>query len=149
MQVQSTETIPSRVKGLKLHTLLNILGTVSFILAFIIIEVNKFRNGKAHFISYHGKLGLLIVILVIIAAGAGSASVYFPSLFGGRAQAKLVYKPHRILGYSTVALISLNLILGVYSGWGLNVLSHHLIWSFVVITLLASLVSTLDTRKLK
>jgi hypothetical protein len=118
-------------------------------IAFIIIEITKVRMGNPHFTSNHGQFGLTIFILIWIAAFAGTASLYIPGLFGGRANAKRVYAPHRILGYLLVAFMLINISLGVFTSYGLGSFKHHWVIIACVIVLYISLILTCDIKKVR
>jgi hypothetical protein len=125
------------------------LGTICIIIAFSIVEANKNNLGAMHFTSQHGQLGLSIFVLVWIAAFLGIGSLYFPRIFGGRAKAKNVYAPHRIIGYWITIFMLVNVILGIFTAWGMS--NFKLPWVFVacVVVLLISFILSIDIRKVK
>ncbi|KXN69392.1 hypothetical protein CONCODRAFT_8185 [Conidiobolus coronatus NRRL 28638] len=149
LQVQWTENNKRRLKGARIHSILNGLATVCIMIAFIIIEINKASMGRPHFTSTHGQFGLVIFILIWIAALAGTISLYIPGVFGGRAKAKRVYAPHRILGYLLVAFMLINICLGVFTAYGLGTFEHHWVIVACIIVLYISLMLTCDIKKVR
>ncbi|KXN69388.1 hypothetical protein CONCODRAFT_8181 [Conidiobolus coronatus NRRL 28638] len=149
LQVQCTEHSKKRLKGAKIHTILNGLATVCIMISFIIIVISKNSSKRAHFTSVHGQFGLVIFIFIWIAAFAGTASLYIPGVFGGRPKAKRVYSPHRILGYLLVIFMLIETCLGVFTSYGLHNFKYHWVIVSCIIVLSISLILTLDIKKVR
>ncbi|KAG8987474.1 hypothetical protein FRB93_004501 [Tulasnella sp. JGI-2019a] len=80
---------------------------------------NKYNHGAPHFTSWHGRFGLLTLILLTIQVLIGGGSVWFGGrVFGGEDRAKAIYKYHRISGYVIVVLLLVTIHLsGGYADW--------------------------------
>ncbi|WWC71712.1 uncharacterized protein I206_105670 [Kwoniella pini CBS 10737] len=80
---------------------------------------NKYIHGSSHFTTWHGKLGLISIIWIITQAFIGASSVWFNGkLFGGKENAKKVYKYHRLSGYLLITLMLFTIYLaGIHSDW--------------------------------
>lgn len=105
---------PHKTKG-RVHWLLQVLCVCCAVLGLAAIFYNKQLNGKPHFTSWHGLLGLLTVC----AAGAQSAAavpLVYHSLAKGWSLAKLK-RYHAASGLITYLLGSGSLLLGLCSAW--------------------------------
>ncbi|WWC90874.1 uncharacterized protein L201_005811 [Kwoniella dendrophila CBS 6074] len=80
---------------------------------------NKYLHGAKHFTTWHAKLGLISIIWVLTQATIGALSVWFNGkAFGGKENAKRVYKYHRLSGYLLVTLMLITIHLaGIHSDW--------------------------------
>lgn len=105
---------PHKTKG-RVHWLLQCLCVCCAALGLAAIVYNKHLNGKPHFTSWHGLLGLLTVC----AAGAQSLAavpLIYHSLAKGWSLAKLK-RYHGASGLVTYLLGSGSLLLGLCSTW--------------------------------
>lgn len=62
---------------IKIHWILNIAANVCIFLGFAAIYLNKNLNKKPHFTSWHGTLGLVSVILVLIQSFFALSLIYY------------------------------------------------------------------------
>jgi uncharacterized membrane-anchored protein len=93
-----------------------------------VIEYNKISHNGTHFVSPHAILGLITYILTALQAVVGITQYFVPQLYGGEANAKKLYKYHRVGGYvillamlATVVLVgALILLIGVVPRIRLN-----------------------------
>lgn len=78
------------------------------------------QPGTSHWISYHGILGTLCVVVAWIQAALGAASIWWKGkLVGGENRGKALWKYHRLSGYVLVGLFLLTAALGVVeTTWG-------------------------------
>jgi cytochrome b-561 domain containing protein 2 len=69
-------------------------------------------------LTHHQTFGLITIIWLVIHASLGATSVWAPSLFGGVARAKAIWKYHRISGYLLLPFMFLTAHLaGAWSTW--------------------------------
>ncbi|XP_013132527.1 transmembrane reductase CYB561D2 [Oreochromis niloticus] len=97
------------------HRLLQGLCASCAVLGFAAIFYNKHLNGKPHFTSWHGLLGLLTVC-VVIAQSLAAMPLSYPSLAKGWSLAKLK-RYHAASGLITYLLGSASMLLGLCSVW--------------------------------
>ncbi|XP_017290937.1 cytochrome b561 domain-containing protein 2 [Kryptolebias marmoratus] len=105
---------PHKTKG-RVHWALQSLCCVCAALGLAAIFYNKRLNGKAHFTSWHGLLGLLTVCAVG-GQSLAAAPLAYPSLAKGWSLAKLK-RYHAASGLVTYLLGSASLLLGLCSAW--------------------------------
>lgn len=103
--LQPTHTPTQKIRGTHFHAALLGAAALLFAAAFIIIEVNKFDHGFAHFTSAHGRLGLASYIALALQSAVGVSQYFVPRVWGGVANAKKVYRWHRVAGYALVVLL--------------------------------------------
>lgn len=65
---------PPRVTALQNHMLVQLTATAFILLGFSVIYWNKMLNGKSHFTSLHGKVGLITTILAAVTPSMGLVS---------------------------------------------------------------------------
>lgn len=129
--LQPTHTAKQKKQGTYVHSALNSLALLSAIAGLIVIEYNKFAHNGAHFVSVHGRLGLVTYILVAGQALVGATSFYTPVVYGGVDNAKALYKYHRVGGYLTVLVMMATVVSATYTDFNKNVLGIQL-WAVVV-----------------
>lgn len=105
---------PHKTKG-RVHWILQCLCVSSAVLGLAAISYNKHVNGKPHFTSWHGLLGLLTVFVVGLQSLAAVPLIYH-SLAKGWSLAKLK-RYHAASGLVTYLLGSASLLLGLCSAW--------------------------------
>uniref|UniRef100_A0A665SXT5 ascorbate ferrireductase (transmembrane) n=1 Tax=Echeneis naucrates TaxID=173247 RepID=A0A665SXT5_ECHNA len=105
---------PHKVKG-GVHWILQCLSVSCAVLGLAAISYNKFLNGKAHFTSWHGLLGLLTVCVVVLQSLAAVPLIY-QTLAKGWSLAKLK-RYHAASGLVSYLLGSVSLLLGLRSAW--------------------------------
>ncbi|KAM3621111.1 uncharacterized protein V6R79_006177 [Siganus canaliculatus] len=106
--------LPHKAKG-RAHWILQCLCASCAVLGLAAIWYNKHLNGKAHFTSWHGLLGVLTVGVVGLQSVAAVPLIYH-SLAKGWSLAKLK-RYHATTGLVTYLLGSVSLLLGLNSGW--------------------------------
>ncbi|XP_076012671.1 transmembrane reductase CYB561D2 [Genypterus blacodes] len=99
----------------RLHWILQSLALCCALLGLAAIFYNKHLNGKAHFTSWHGLLGLITVCVVSVQSVAALPLIYH-SLAKGWSLAKLK-RYHAASGLVTYLLGSISLCLGLCSTW--------------------------------
>ncbi|GAA6221873.1 cytochrome b561 domain-containing protein 2 [Lates japonicus] len=105
---------PHKTKG-RVHWILQCLCLSCAVLGLAAISYNKHLNGKPHFTSWHGLLGLLTVCVVGLQSLAAVPLIYH-SLAKGWSLAKLK-RYHAASGLVTYLLGSVSLLLGLCSTW--------------------------------
>ncbi|KAF7665471.1 hypothetical protein LDENG_00142630 [Lucifuga dentata] len=105
---------PHKTKG-RIHWILQCLCVCCAVLGLAAIFYNKHLNGKAHFTSWHGLLGL-VTVCVVVAQSAAALPLIYHSLAKGWSLAKLK-RYHAASGLITYLLGSVSLFLGLCSTW--------------------------------
>ncbi|XP_045884725.1 transmembrane reductase CYB561D2 isoform X2 [Micropterus dolomieu] len=105
---------PHKTKA-RVHWILQCLCVSCAVLGLAAISYNKHLNGKPHFTSWHGLLGLLTVCVVGFQSLAAVPLIY-PSLAKGWSLAKLK-RYHATSGLITCLLGSGSVLLGLSSAW--------------------------------
>ncbi|KAA0712011.1 Cytochrome b561 domain-containing protein 2 [Triplophysa tibetana] len=103
-----------KTKG-RLHWILQCLCVFCAIVGLIAIAYNKNLNEKPHFTSWHGLIGLVTVIVVVLQS-LGALSLLYPKLAKGWSLAKLK-RYHATSGLLTYLLGSISLLLGLCTAW--------------------------------
>ncbi|KAM8917218.1 transmembrane reductase CYB561D2 isoform 1-T1 [Spinachia spinachia] len=107
-------TLPHKTKA-RSHWILQCLCVSCAALGLAAIVYNKHLNGKPHFTSWHGLLGLLAACVVALQSSAAVPLLY-PSLAKGWSLAKLK-RYHAAAGLVAYLLGSGSLLLGLRSAW--------------------------------
>ncbi|XP_070706052.1 transmembrane reductase CYB561D2 [Pempheris klunzingeri] len=105
---------PHKTKG-RAHWILQCLCACCAVLGVAAISYNKHLNGKPHFTSWHGLLGLFTVCVLGVQSVAAVPLIYH-SLAKGWSLAKLK-RYHAASGLVTYLLGSVSLLLGLSSAW--------------------------------
>ncbi|XP_071388234.1 transmembrane reductase CYB561D2 [Centroberyx affinis] len=105
---------PHKTKG-RVHWVLQCLCVCCAALGLAAITYNKHLNGKPHFTSWHGLVGLVTVCVVGVQSLAAVPLIYH-SLAKGWSLAKLK-RYHAASGLVTYLLGSASLLLGLCSAW--------------------------------
>ncbi|XP_078104727.1 transmembrane reductase CYB561D2 isoform X2 [Sander vitreus] len=105
---------PHKTKG-RVHWILQCLCVSCAVLGLTAISYNKHLNGKPHFTSWHGLLGLLTVCVVGLQSLAAVPLIYH-SLAKGWSLAKLK-RYHAASGLVTYLLATASLLFGLSSAW--------------------------------
>ncbi|XP_023117970.1 transmembrane reductase CYB561D2 [Amphiprion ocellaris] len=106
--------LPHKTKGC-VHWVLQCLCVSCAVLGLAAISYNKHLNGKPHFTSWHGLLGLFTVC-VAAAQSLAALPLIYHSLAKGWSLAKLK-RYHAASGLITYLLGSCSLLLGLFSAW--------------------------------
>ncbi|KAI1815724.1 eukaryotic cytochrome b561-domain-containing protein [Poronia punctata] len=133
--LQPTHTGTQKQVGQKVHAGLNLLAFLIFLVGVVGIEVNKFKNNGVHFHSVHGYLGVITSIWILLQYFVGFTMYVTPALYGGEANAKKIWKYHRMNGYVLLLLIMVTVTSAVETDYNQNVLGLKL-WAMIVIFLL-------------
>lgn len=147
--LQPTSTQKQKVQGTYIHSALNTIALGLLIAGLVVIEMNKASHPETRFQSTHGKLGLIVYILLGIQFAIGVAQFYTPNLFGSVDKAKSIYKYHRWSGYIIVVASAATICLATQTGFNNNVL-HIRLWATIVaaVLLVIGLVPRIKKRKL-
>ncbi|KAF8644136.1 hypothetical protein AX16_008663 [Volvariella volvacea WC 439] len=120
LTLQPTSQPKTKAAGFKRHqAAILFIGVPSIIVGTSAISYNKWLNGKDHYTTWHGRLGILAVTWLVFQVLIGGGSVWFGgAAFGGGTKAKAVWKYHRLSGYLLFPLFLFTTHLGgVWSGW--------------------------------
>lgn len=135
--------LSERKLKVKYHWVIQVLSAVCIHLGFSSIFYNKVRNGKDHFVSWHGKIGLAAVIMTTLQAVAGSSLIYYNVglLNPGGLTLALRKKMHALVGALTFFVGYLALVTALYSKFVLQNTSEVSWYALLVLmTMLASVV---------
>lgn len=103
---------------------------ILFLSAFVIIEINK--GTHPHFISSHGILGLITVVLIVLQALVGVFQFFFPvTIFGSVDAGKRIYKYHRRSGYVLLLLEMATIVAATQTRYNIAVI-HIPLWGVLV-----------------
>jgi hydrogenase maturation factor HypF (carbamoyltransferase family) len=133
--LQPTHTQTQKRQGAHVHAAFNMTGVAALLAGLVIIEYNKFSHHGAHFKSVHATLGLVTSALLIVQALIGLTQFYTPALYGSVANAKKIYKYHRMAGYAVLGLALATIIAATQTAYSRAVL-HINVWAVVVAALL-------------
>lgn len=147
--LQPTSTQKQKIQGTYIHSGLNFIALGLLIAGLIIIEMNKASHPETRFQSAHGKIGMILYILLVLQFIVGALQFYAPSIFGSVDKAKSIYKYHRMSGYLIIILSVVTICLATQTPFNANVLCIRL-WAAVVasILLLAGLIPRIKKHKL-
>ncbi|SNX84915.1 related to Cytochrome b561 [Melanopsichium pennsylvanicum] len=121
LQRTSTHAPAEKKAAFNAHQTINLLLVLPlFTVGASIMYYLHDQPGASHWISYHGILGSLCVVVAWIQAALGAASVWWKGkLVGGENKGKALWKWHRLSGYVLVALFLTTAVLGVVeTTWG-------------------------------
>jgi len=137
LTLQPTSQPKTKAAGLVRHQLAMIfLGYPVLLLGTAAVSYNKYLGGRAHFVSWHGTIGIITIALTLFQVILGGGSVWNNGqLFGGNPKAKLVWKYHRLSGYILFPLYLFTAYLG--GAWS-NYTSEY---SIFIVRLLAYFVA--------
>ncbi|KAI0601799.1 eukaryotic cytochrome b561-domain-containing protein [Biscogniauxia sp. FL1348] len=133
--LQPTHTGSQKQVGQKVHAALNLLSFVTFLVGVVSIEVNKFKYNGPHFHSVHGYLGVIASFWILTQYAVGFTMYGVPKLYGGEANAKKIWKYHRISGYVLVLLLLATVTSASVTEYNENVLGLKL-WAMILISVL-------------
>ncbi|KAI1761696.1 hypothetical protein GGR53DRAFT_459654 [Hypoxylon sp. FL1150] len=133
--LQPTHTGQQKAVGQKVHAGLNFLAFAIFAVGVISIEVNKFISNGAHFHSVHGYLGVVASFWLLAQYIIGFTMFGVPALYGGEANAKKIWKYHRLSGYALLLFLAATVISATQTDYNVNVLKLKL-WAMIVIFVL-------------
>ncbi|KAH8677469.1 eukaryotic cytochrome b561-domain-containing protein [Xylariales sp. PMI_506] len=136
--LQPTHTGQQKVVGQKLHAGLNLLSFVILVGGVVVIEYNKFRNDGDHFHSVHGYLGVTSAVVLLLQYLVGFTMFAVPKVYGGEANAKKIWKYHRLSGYVLLLLLLATVTSAAETTYNQNVLGLKL-WALILISVLVVL----------
>jgi len=147
--LQPTHTAQQKKEGTYAHAAFNDVALLAFIAAFVVIEVNKYKNGLPHFESLHGILGFATYVLLLIQATVGFTQYFVPSLYGGVDRAKKVWKYHRVAGYLVFTLALVTVIAATQTSFNKSTFDIKL-WATIVLSviILAGILPRIKKQKL-
>ncbi|GAA6007951.1 hypothetical protein JCM11491_006553 [Sporobolomyces phaffii] len=106
--------------GQKLHQAFQGVATLLIIAGSVAILYKKASSNAPHFTTWHAKIGLITLCLILSQALFGAVAVFTPSLVGGPGKAKALYKYHRLSGYLGLILLLATPVLALWSDWVVN-----------------------------
>jgi cytochrome b-561 domain-containing protein 2 len=120
----------SSITNVQIHSSLNDCAIILALVGFFAIYSRKDDLGKPHFGSWHSWAGLCALAGFVLNAAHGILRT--TRLLGGHTTGKSastlqwiwVSQFHRIAGSTSHVVAMIALILGLYSGWGVNVLGN-------------------------
>lgn len=133
--LQPTHTAEQKRAGTIAHFSLNAAAVAALIAGAVVIQVNKFNHNGTHFKSTHAILGLMTYVILLLQSLVGFTQYFTPTLFGSVANAKSIYKYHRISGYVTLILLLVTVGAATYTTFNVNTL-HIKLWAVVVTSIL-------------
>ena len=99
------------------HVVLEVIAFIGVLFGFFSIYINKENNGKPHFTSWHGFLGLVQIAAVCAQVLIGTFAKY-PKIVPGKSFPAAKLKTfHGVLGVCVIILATANLVSGWYSTW--------------------------------
>ncbi|KAI1630548.1 eukaryotic cytochrome b561-domain-containing protein [Biscogniauxia mediterranea] len=133
--LQPTHTGSQKQVGQKVHAALNLLSFLIFLVGVVGIEVNKFKYNGPHFHSVHAYLGVIASFWILAQYVVGFTMFGVPKLYGGEANAKKIWKYHRISGYVLVLLLLATVTSASKTEYSENVLGLKL-WAMILLSVL-------------
>ncbi|KAF9001940.1 hypothetical protein BDQ17DRAFT_1390890 [Cyathus striatus] len=142
LTLQPTSQPKTKAAGFIRHqTTILLVGLPSILMGTIAVSYNKYLRDARHFTTWHGKLGLLCMIWLVVQIGLGAGSAWYGgALFGGGSKAKAVWKYHRLSGYILFPLMLVTVHLGggwshwgeKFSPWPVRVLAYTIAPSLII-----------------
>ncbi|EPQ67886.1 Bgt-2092 [Blumeria graminis f. sp. tritici] len=129
--LQPTHTPEQKRNGANVHALFILLAMLSLLGGLIVIEYNKIRNGAVHFKSAHAKLGIAVYAMLVLQTLVGFTQFYTPMLYGSVANAKVIYKYHRMSGYLLLVLLLASFATATQTYFNLHAI-HIKLWVVLV-----------------
>ncbi|KAJ7093180.1 hypothetical protein C8R44DRAFT_835539 [Mycena epipterygia] len=120
LTLQPTSQPKTKAAGLARHQYaILFVAFPAIFMGTVAIVYNKFAHGANHFVSWHGKLGIITMAWIVIQVLLGGGSVWFGgAAFGGGSKAKAIWKYHRVSGYVLFFMLMFTAHLGgAWSGW--------------------------------
>ncbi|KAF2670766.1 cytochrome b561 [Microthyrium microscopicum] len=138
--LQPTHTASQKRLGTYIHAILINLAFLMYLIAFVIIEINKRSHPETRFKSPHAIMGLVAYILTCVQWFVGATQFFYPQIYGGVDNAKKLYKYHRASGYFLFVWITGTICAATWTDYNIGILHiHH--WSVITasVILLAGL----------
>ncbi|KAL0947339.1 hypothetical protein HGRIS_013458 [Hohenbuehelia grisea] len=107
LTLQPTSQPKTKAAGFQRHQLVIFFVALPCItVGTLAVMYNKYLNEAPHFMSWHGTLGIIVMVWILLQVALGGGSVWFKGVaFGGGAKAKAVWKYHRLSGYLLFPLL--------------------------------------------
>ncbi len=107
----------TRQTKVRCHWILMLCTAICSVIGLMVIWWSKELNGKSHYTTWHGLLGLVTVCYSIMQCCAGVFQLYpsVPQSFGIKLFQLKAY--HATSGLLLFTLVCLSLFLGMYSNW--------------------------------
>jgi hypothetical protein len=116
------EDLDRKRRGQYVHAALSFVAFMALVTGFTIVEITVARMKGAHFPSPHAICGLLTLLLIVAQYVVGFTMWMTPSLYGGEARAKSLYKYHRYSGYFILLMILATAVTATLTGYNRAVL---------------------------
>ncbi|KAI9292855.1 hypothetical protein K502DRAFT_367225 [Neoconidiobolus thromboides FSU 785] len=146
-RLQKPKNKANKERSVILHQLFHLISVVLQLLGFIAVYYHKFHRGAQHFTSWHGFLGLVVILSTFPVIAFGSFSIYFPNVLDKPMIKKAIYF-HRMFGYLLYLLLCITYITGLQSSWLERIIGPHA-WMFVLLALsILSLLYRVNIKKL-
>jgi len=127
LTLQPTAQPKTKSAGLLRHQVaIFVFGFPSILFGTLAMFYNKWLRSAEHFTTWHGTIGILCIVWLLLQIFLGAGSVWFNgALFGGGMKAKSLWKYHRLSGYLLFSCLLFTVHLGgAWSNWG----AKHSIW---------------------
>lgn len=121
LQPATTSTPRNKLLGTKIHYVLQSISILAFLSGLIIIEINK--GDHPRFTSFHGVVGLITYISIVLQALVGVIQYFFPAqILGSVDRGKRIYKYHRLSGYALLVLELVAIFAATRTTYNVNIL---------------------------
>lgn len=119
----TSENLDKKRRGQYVHAALNLVAFIAIVTGFTIVEVSKVQENRSHFPpSPHAAFGASTLLLLIVQYIIGFTMWMTPSLYGGEARAKSLYKYHRFSGYFILLMLLMTAVTAALTGYNKYVL---------------------------
>lgn len=135
LSLQPTHTPEQKRMGQKIHASLNLLAFIFLVVGVFVIEYNKLINNGVHFHSVHGYLGVITSIILAVQYIVGFTMWLTPQLYGGEANAKSIWKYHRMSGYIILVLLLATVASATKTPYNESTLKMKL-WAVILLSVL-------------
>ncbi|KAL4400082.1 hypothetical protein ACI68E_002997 [Malassezia pachydermatis] len=114
--LQPTRTPEEKERGLLWHEIFTLgLGLPLMTYGVWVMWEMHDRPGSQHFVSWHGTLGIFIILALWLQSIFGIIMLWaYKPFFGTKARAQAMWKYHRMSGYTFIALITTELLLAFW-----------------------------------
>jgi cytochrome b-561 domain-containing protein 2 len=119
------------------HAIANTYCSLLALIGFIVIYVNKENNNKPHYVSWHGLLGSIVSTLMLVNVAATWLKSFGISLNGIKFYYLRRDTLHVLGGYFILILVTVTLVLGLFSNWSRNAFGEFGCYSLSGLVILA------------
>ena len=120
------------ISQVKFHWICMLLGGLFGLVGFASVYFNKENNGKPHFVTYHGYIGVISCIALGIQICFGPISLYH-YLLKKFLPLKLIRRGHAAFGIIGYGMAVLAIVLATYSNWFNKKASAIFLWYPVLV----------------